>query len=314
MTDAGASAARPGAPRLFVGLGELLWDRFPDGRFAPGGAPANAAYHAAVLGDRAVLVSRVGVDDDGDAAVAELAARGVDVRFVQRDPALPTGTVEVEIDERGDPRYRIASPVAWDRITCGPEVTALLIDADVLCHGTLLARTAEGRRTLAAAREATGGACLRVCDLNLRPPFVTDEIVREAIAGARVVKISEHDAALVGAALAVGDPIGWVCEQPGVEIVAVTRGARGCVVFDGGARTELPGFQIDAEAGAPAAAGGDAVGAGDAFTAAFAHHLVRGGAPAHAAARANEYAAHVAAMPGGMPPVPAALRARITEP
>jgi fructokinase len=34
-----------------VGLGELLWDLFPDGKQL-GGAPANFAYHARALGGR----------------------------------------------------------------------------------------------------------------------------------------------------------------------------------------------------------------------------------------------------------------------
>jgi len=38
---------------LVVGLGEVLWDLFPEGaRF--GGAPANFACHAAVLGSAAM--------------------------------------------------------------------------------------------------------------------------------------------------------------------------------------------------------------------------------------------------------------------
>jgi hypothetical protein len=47
-----------------VGLGEVLWDLFPEGpRF--GGAPANFAGHAARLGAEAVMVSQVGDDELG---------------------------------------------------------------------------------------------------------------------------------------------------------------------------------------------------------------------------------------------------------
>ena len=43
---------------VIIGLGEVLWDVFPDGaRF--GGAPANFACHAASLGAEAWLVSAV---------------------------------------------------------------------------------------------------------------------------------------------------------------------------------------------------------------------------------------------------------------
>ena len=52
------------AKSTIVGLGELLWDLLPSGRQL-GGAPANFAYHAAALGDRGVVASRVGDDDLG---------------------------------------------------------------------------------------------------------------------------------------------------------------------------------------------------------------------------------------------------------
>ena len=47
-----------------LGLGELLWDCFPDGRM-PGGAPANVAFHCGQLGLNGQVVSRVGQDAEG---------------------------------------------------------------------------------------------------------------------------------------------------------------------------------------------------------------------------------------------------------
>jgi fructokinase len=51
-------------PRV-AGIGEILWDRFPDGDRL-GGAPANFAFHAAQLGASAQIVSRIGNDRDGE--------------------------------------------------------------------------------------------------------------------------------------------------------------------------------------------------------------------------------------------------------
>ena len=46
---------------VIISLGEVLWDLFPEGpRF--GGAPANFACHAAVLGGDVAMVSAVGDD------------------------------------------------------------------------------------------------------------------------------------------------------------------------------------------------------------------------------------------------------------
>jgi len=44
-------------PALMIGLGEVLWDILPTGR-ALGGAPANFAYMASVLGDQGIVASR----------------------------------------------------------------------------------------------------------------------------------------------------------------------------------------------------------------------------------------------------------------
>lgn len=46
---------------IAVGIGEVLWDVFPNGRTI-GGAPANFAYHTAQLGLDSYIVSAVGND------------------------------------------------------------------------------------------------------------------------------------------------------------------------------------------------------------------------------------------------------------
>lgn len=44
-----------------IGLGEVLWDVLPSGKVL-GGAPANFAYMASVLGDQGIIASRLGDD------------------------------------------------------------------------------------------------------------------------------------------------------------------------------------------------------------------------------------------------------------
>ena len=53
-----------GRQPLMVGIGELLWDVFPDHKKA-GGAPINFVYHAAQLGAKAYAISAVGNDENG---------------------------------------------------------------------------------------------------------------------------------------------------------------------------------------------------------------------------------------------------------
>lgn len=275
---------------LIVCWGELLWDRFPDGRRL-GGAPANVAYHAAALGDRAALVSRVGRDPLGDEAIAELAKHRVDTRCVQRDD-LPTGIVDVAVID-GEPHFSISAPAAWDRIVVDAAVERLLSQADAFCYGTLSQRAApSGRAALRRALSCLPKRCLKVCDVNLRPPFDDEEIARTAVAFADVIKLNVREAEQIG------------IENVAGKIVAITRGRGGSAIRDDTETHAAAGIPIDEAAG-------DRVGAGDAFTAALIHGLVRGARIDLANDRANRYAAFVASQAGAMPAIPPRVRAAV---
>ena len=81
-------------PPLIVGLGEALYDLLPAGP-ALGGAPLNAAVQAHQLGNNGTVASRIGGDALGQTLLDDLAERGMDTAFIQRDPDAPTGTVHV---------------------------------------------------------------------------------------------------------------------------------------------------------------------------------------------------------------------------
>lgn len=51
-------------PPVVIGMGEILWDLFNEGKQL-GGAPASFAHHARQLGADAYVVSRVGDDLPG---------------------------------------------------------------------------------------------------------------------------------------------------------------------------------------------------------------------------------------------------------
>ena len=129
---------------VIVGAGEVLWDVFGE-REHFGGAPANVAVHAAALGAEAWLVSAVGLDARGDAALERLRAAGVDWRAVSRLGDHPTGVVQVSVDARGLPSYDIAAGSAWDYVPW----TALVERA--------AQRAAGGPRTLCAVGDRSAG-------------------------------------------------------------------------------------------------------------------------------------------------------------
>jgi fructokinase len=157
------------------------------------------------------------------------------------------------------------------------------------------------------AAAAVPSRALRLLDLNLRPPLDTALAVDAALSCANAVKLSEDEADALRERLGGEEITEHLLGGRGMRLVAITRGARGSLVCTAHGRHQHPGVPLDA-------AGGDAVGAGDAFTAALAHHLARGHAIAVANAAANRYAAFVASRPGAMPDVPPDVRREVTAP
>lgn len=278
---------------LVISWGELLWDLFSDGPRL-GGAAANVAYHLAALGAHAVLVSRVGDDELGHEARARLEAAGVDIRFVQVDPARPTGTVNIEL-QGGEPRFRIGEIAAWDRIELSRELLAVTERADAICYGTLAQRTAINQTTLRNLLDLAP-VKHRVCDLNLRPPHFDKEGVDQALALATSAKLNEAELERV-LGLYRGASLDALWTEHGLEPIAITRGRNGARLWTHEREWEHPGFAIDE-------ARGDRVGAGDAFMAVLVLGLVEGVPPPELLERANRYAARVASEPGAMPPRP----------
>ena len=80
---------------VVVGIGELLWDVFPDVKKA-GGAPINFVYHATQLGAEGYAISAVGNDVFGTEIIQELDKNGIDSNYIST-VEYPTGSVMVEL-------------------------------------------------------------------------------------------------------------------------------------------------------------------------------------------------------------------------
>ena len=122
----GVSSNSCGWPvRPILGVGELLWDVYPDGRKVAGGSPFNFAYHCHALGHPAQVVTAVGDDDLGRELRGVVRDLGMSDALIQTVP-YPTGTVRVTLDAAGVPRYAITENVAWDHLAWTPELAALV--------------------------------------------------------------------------------------------------------------------------------------------------------------------------------------------
>ena len=284
-------------------LGEVLVDCAGSSCF-PGGAPANVAYHVAVLGQGAEIVSRVGNDAAGRDLTKWLESHSVGTRFLQSDPSQPTGSVDV----LPGPRYELALPAAWDFIEPTDAVSAAVTDAGAVVFGTLAQRQPVSRQTIRALVETARASGVPIlCDLNLRAPFFDEETIMWSLRHCDVLKLNREEldivSGILGAAGAREDLFAELLREFGIARGVLTEGEEGALISEDG-RVSLHAAHAVTEIA-------DTVGAGDAFTAVLAVALARGIPLSTAAAPAAALSAFVVSKPGATPAIPSELAARI---
>lgn len=298
--------------KIAVGIGEVLWDVFPDESHF-GGAPANFAAHCASLQARSYLVSRIGDDPLGQEARQRLAGNQVDATYLQLDPSHATGTVDVQLSADGKATYQFAMDTAWDHLQWESRLVDLAQQCDVVCYGTLGQRHPIARQSIRQFVEATRASCQRVLDVNLRQEFFDSEIIRHSLQMATALKLNEEE--LPKVLELCGMPVPHEPYRPGSDTVAG-------LVRDLMARFELKWVTLTAgQVGAeffhqqkvvfqesPETQVADTVGAGDSFTATLVCDLMQGIDPQLALRHAARVAAFVCTQPGATPALPEALR------
>jgi len=286
---------------VIVGLGEILWDVFPDGpRF--GGAPANFACHVAALGGNAEMVSAVGNDELGEQALEVLHQRGVGTGGVHRHEDRATGIVTVSLDAHGHASYEFAANTAWDALPWSDDHARLAERTSAVSFGTLGQRSESSRETIRQFLAATPSTALRIFDVNLRPPFVTDSVILESLALANVLKLNDEELPAVAALCELSgsdiEVMRQLAERFNLQALALTRGPDGAVLVRDSQVSEHPGIETQVV---------DTVGAGDAFTAAFALGLLDGSDLKAINRNACQIAAFVCSQSGAAPQLPDGL-------
>jgi fructokinase len=254
-----------------VGLGEVLWDIFPNGaKF--GGAPANFAYHAAALGAESHIVSAVGRDTLGEQATDFLQKRNIDTTLLAIVQNYPTGTVPITLDDAGVPSYKITQNVAWDAIPWSDDLEDLAARTDIVCFGSLGQRSLISKTTIRRFIASVPKTSLRIFDVNLRQHYYNTEILESSLLASNVLKLNEDEAPIVAelCGISVQDEVDAAValrEKFSLDIVALTLGPQGAKLVDRNKTDYCLSPQIEVV---------DTVGAGDAFTAALALGLYAG--------------------------------------
>lgn len=290
-----------------VAIGEVLWDVFPDGhRF--GGAPANFACTAAGIGRDSIhvsMVSAVGIDELGKQALHEFHNRGVDTAGVEQLPQ-QTGQVLVQLDVNGKASYEFASDTAWDNLAWTSKLERIAWSADVICFGTLGQRNSLSQETIRRFVSAASEKCLCILDINLRPPYWTENVILASLPLANIVKLNDEELPIVAELLRFTGSeeslLSQLIDRYKLQMIALTRGSRGSILLKAdGAVSDYTGEPTGK--GEPTEIV-DTVGAGDAFTAALAIGLLNDMPLNELHLRATQLAAFVCSRAGATPAIP----------
>jgi ribokinase len=221
-----------------------------------GGKGANQAVAARRLGMPTLLVSAVGDDPEGVAALADLRSEGIDVRFVRRS-ARATGSAAVHVTVAGENSIVVAAG-ANDDVTSEAIAAAgqLVAGRRVVLLASLEIPPAIVEAWALAGRE-------RGWTIVLNPaPVPADGLARDLLALVDLLTPNESELA----ALCERNPAALL--EHGVGAVVVTLGARGAEIHARGARPS--------QHTPPPTDALDSTGAGDAFNAALAVSLAAG--------------------------------------
>lgn len=285
-----------------VGLGEILWDVLPEGKKL-GGAPANFAWHMCQFGLNGCAVSAIGDDRLGEEILDRLAEKNMYV-CLEKTP-YPTGSVIVELDDEGVPRYDIKQGVTYDNLPWTKNIEEIARETRAVCFGSLAQRNPVSRETIyhfldtMPSREET----LRIFDINLRQEFYSKEVIRDSLRRCNILKINDEE--LVTISRMFGYPgidlenKCWIIlAKYNLKMLILTCGVNGSYVFTPG----VVSFQHT-----PKVKVADTVGAGDSFTAAFCASILKGMSIPEAHERAVKVSAYVCTQNGAMPILPAEL-------
>lgn len=279
-------------------IGEFLLDIFPK-YSKPGGAPFNFAYHLTKLGLEVRLITRIGRDQAGKALIEYASGQGLNPSGIQTDEHLPTGKVNVTLDNQGVPEFQIVpesayDSIAYDRLLPGESPVALIY------FGTLIQRTGAGHRRLQDFLSSMKGRSRLFCDLNLRSGWYNDRVLTDSLEQADILKLNGEELNVIRRALG-GSPSDeefmlFLSEQFRIDTIALTRGSEGSSLYHQGRFSHISTDEF-----VRSGRDSDTVGAGDAYAAVLAWGTLRHWPPARILCKASELAARICSIPGAVP-------------
>ncbi len=247
---------------VFV-FGEVLWDVYPTSKHI-GGAPMNFAAHLKKCGGKAWIVTAVGNDLLGKEAMGKMLNFGIETEYVICSENKETGKCLITLDKNKVPSYELLNNVAYDDIK-KPELRDKVFD--VLYFGTLALRNENNLFVLKQIISENKFEELFV-DMNIRPPYYSEYVIRFALENATIVKISDEELPLIMRVLGKEQLSPGECAKilgedfDNLKMIIITLGDKGSFVYNTEDKKtyECQAKKVDVVS---------TVGAGDSFSASF---------------------------------------------
>lgn len=243
-----------------------------------GGKGANAAVAAARAGATVRLVGAVGADENGESALGELRAQGIDVGDVSVLDDEPTGVALIVVDPRGENQIAVAAganaAVTVDQVTAAlscprPAPRCVLVSTEI-------------PDDVVAAAVASAAAAELPCVLNTAPviPGVREALAHAPVLTPNVSELADLTAMVGGGSLARSVDGGEESSVPAIAAAAravATRTGAPVVVTMGGDGALLLGPDGEQEHVRPRPGNvRDTTGAGDTCNGVLAARLAGG--------------------------------------
>ncbi len=257
-----------------VTIGELLVDLtqigvengIPQYCANPGGAPANVAVSARLMGANTAFIGKVGDDSFGKMLSNTLESKGVDVSGVVFSKELKTTVAVVSVDENGERSFSFYRNGCADINLTKEELPRELIKSADIFHFGSVSLTDEpcAEAIFEAVMLAKESGAIITYDPNYRPLLWQDKNtatakMRGLLKFVDIIKVSDDELELLTDTDSL-DAGADVLLSQGIKIVIVTLGVKGAFFKTEKFKGNVPAFKTEVV---------DTNGAGDTFFGAF---------------------------------------------
>ncbi|MCC6311948.1 MAG: carbohydrate kinase family protein [Trueperaceae bacterium] len=233
----------------------------------PGGSGGTVATVLARLGNKTRIATRVGVGPFSELALRNLAAAGVDMRLVQKDEVLQTSSVTLIITPDAQ-RTMISAAGASRHLDSAELREEAIADCDALVMSAYsLMGGPQKEYALQALNLARKHKLTTFVDLGTGAVRALQERLIPALRGIDYWLMNERELYLLTGRTTISEAVRDLRED-GIEQIVVKVGAMGSIVINSEFTELVEAHEIDNVI--------DSTGAGDYYTAAFAHAIMAG--------------------------------------